>query len=147
MPTIGVYAIRNSVTGRVYIGGSTNIERRWRQHRESLNGGWKSATNHRLRDDWSRFGEGAFVFAVVEPTKTRAEMAIAEYCLTRDAITVGMPLYNPWPALYSHLSVADHDVVNGTLRSYQPRISTIRKLATALGVDPEELIADSQRSE
>jgi len=33
------------------------------------------------------------------------------------------------------------------LGKQEPRISTVRKIATALGVDPEELIADSQRSE
>jgi predicted GIY-YIG superfamily endonuclease len=35
-PTIGVYKISNSLSGRYYIGYSTNIERRFTSHRRKL---------------------------------------------------------------------------------------------------------------
>lgn len=35
--TSGVYLIRNSRTGRGYVGSSVNVEVRWKQHRADLN--------------------------------------------------------------------------------------------------------------
>lgn len=36
--TIGIYKITNTVNGKVYIGKSHNIEERFKQHIEGLNG-------------------------------------------------------------------------------------------------------------
>ena len=65
--TSGIYMIRNTVTGKRYIGSSRNIETRWEAHRNQLNGSWTLRhPNGALRDDWAQYGEAAFEFVVVE---------------------------------------------------------------------------------
>lgn len=61
----GVYRIRNTVTGCVYIGATTRPMRaRWRQHADNLRA--KRHSNRRMQADWIEYGESAFVFEVVE---------------------------------------------------------------------------------
>ena len=61
--TCGIDAIRNKISGRIYIGSSVNIERRWAVHRHNL----YSGTHHSriLQNSWKKHGEGAFVFQVL----------------------------------------------------------------------------------
>jgi group I intron endonuclease len=60
--TCGIYTIRNTISGRIYIGSSVNIERRWRVHVHHL----KAGTHHSsiLQRSWDKHGEGAFAFEV-----------------------------------------------------------------------------------
>lgn len=62
--TIGIYTITNSVNGKVYVGSSVRIERRWREHRLALNNG--THVNNYLQNSWEKYGAENFVFAVVE---------------------------------------------------------------------------------
>lgn len=62
--TVGVYAIRNTLSQKVYIGSSTNLRKRWLQHRSLLNNG--SHPNKGLQKDWNDYGEDAFAFSVLE---------------------------------------------------------------------------------
>lgn len=61
---IGIYSITNIMTGQVYIGESTDIEKRWEQHIESLNN--NAHHNYKLQQSWNEWGEKAFDFNVVE---------------------------------------------------------------------------------
>jgi len=59
----GVYLIRNTVNGKVYVGSSINIAVRWRQHVNGL-----KACRHRsrhLQSAWDKYGEAAFAFSVL----------------------------------------------------------------------------------
>lgn len=60
----GVYQIRCTVTGKVYVGSSARIEVRLREHRRALRRG----THHSrlLQRAWNKYGEGAFAFSVIE---------------------------------------------------------------------------------
>jgi group I intron endonuclease len=60
----GIYTIRNTATGWVYVGKSTDTARRWKQHRRDLNRGAHS--NAKLQWDWVLYGSDAFEFEVVE---------------------------------------------------------------------------------
>ena len=63
-PKCGIYLIENVTSGRVYVGSSINITRRWDGHRSLLQNG-----NHhslRLQRSWSKHGAAAFVFKVIE---------------------------------------------------------------------------------
>jgi group I intron endonuclease len=60
----GVYQIRNKVSGLVYVGSSTNIERRWVRHRKMLNGGVHD--NKHLNSAWTKYGADSFEFTILE---------------------------------------------------------------------------------
>ena len=59
----GIYIIRNTVSGKVYIGSAVNIKGRWRNHRYNcLNG---KHCNIHLQRAWNKYGADAFEFKVI----------------------------------------------------------------------------------
>lgn len=62
--TQGIYKIVNKSNGRVYVGSSIDIERRWAKHRWMLYNG--RHTNVHLQHAWDKYGEDAFAFTVLE---------------------------------------------------------------------------------
>lgn len=62
--TCGIYTITCIVTGRMYVGSSINIERRWECHRQMLNVG--KHHNRFLQRAWMQHGASQFEFVVVE---------------------------------------------------------------------------------
>jgi hypothetical protein len=56
----GIYAIVNTLSGKKYIGSSTNIHRRLMHHRWQLTNGVHS--NEDLQKDWAKCGETMFSF-------------------------------------------------------------------------------------
>lgn len=60
--TVGIYQIVNKVTGESYIGQSVNIERRFREHKGSLN---KGKGNPYLQNSWYAYGEENFIFEII----------------------------------------------------------------------------------
>lgn len=66
---IGVYEIRCDVNNRSYIGQSTDIDRRWKQHIYELNN--NKHINTDLQGDWNKYTRAKFTFTVLkecEPT-------------------------------------------------------------------------------
>lgn len=66
---MGVYAIQNMVTDKVYIGSSVDIRKRWSHHIKELNKGVHS--NSRLQNSWNCYGEENFSFSVMELVEDR----------------------------------------------------------------------------
>lgn len=62
--TAGIYAIRNAINEKIYIGSSSDIKKRWLLHRSLLNAG--NHPNKSLQKDWNEYGENAFAFSVLE---------------------------------------------------------------------------------
>ena len=60
--TIGIYRIVNNVNGKCYVGQSSNIEERWKEHLRKLRG--NSHHSVHLQRAWNLFGEPAFTFEV-----------------------------------------------------------------------------------
>lgn len=61
---IGIYVITNSETNKIYIGKSCDIYRRWKAHNLAL---YKNKhDNIDLQEDWNKYGEDSFSFAVME---------------------------------------------------------------------------------
>lgn len=60
----GIYCIENSANGKKYIGQSTDICKRWRGHRNELNGGYH--VNNHLQNAWNCYGQESFCFYVLE---------------------------------------------------------------------------------
>lgn len=59
----GIYAIKNLITKKYYIGSSINIKSRWNGHRSYLRGNQAAS---KFQADWDKYGESAFVCGVVE---------------------------------------------------------------------------------
>ena len=68
MARSGIYQIRNTVTGKRYIGQALDITRRIYTHRRLLERGEHS--NRHLQNSWNKHGSGVFAFgplAIIEP--------------------------------------------------------------------------------
>ena len=63
-PSSGVYAIRNKLNGKLYIGSSCKIECRFSGHKSLLKSGTHS--NDRLQSEFNRYGIEAFQFSILE---------------------------------------------------------------------------------
>lgn len=90
-----VYAIRNTVNNRAYIGSTTNYKSRWHTHRSALRRG----VHHSfiLQKAWNKYGESAFSFEmlVVCPKDQRLEyetrlMALESYNVLRTPKEAGV---------------------------------------------------------
>lgn len=64
---IGVFQVRNTVNGKVFIEGSVNLDKIWNRHRAELNFG--SHANAGLQADWKTFGEDNFVYEILDEIK------------------------------------------------------------------------------
>lgn len=60
----GIYAIKNKITGDVYVGQSINLKARWAGHFRLLFSG--KHQNRKLQDDFSNYGSDAFVCSRLE---------------------------------------------------------------------------------
>lgn len=63
MKTSGIYAIAVD-NGKIYIGSSVNIERRWKTHQRDLRGG--THANNYLQRTYNKYGANAFTLTVLE---------------------------------------------------------------------------------
>jgi hypothetical protein len=70
----GVYAIKNLVTGRALVAGSSNVEGALNRHRFELR--QRSHRNALLTQDWSLHGESSFQFEVLDMVRPREDMAV-----------------------------------------------------------------------
>ena len=60
----GVYKITNKVNGKIYIGSSKDIYKRWKHHVCRLNSG--KHVNSYLQNAWNKYGEDSFIFDIQE---------------------------------------------------------------------------------
>ncbi|MGL5079095.1 MAG: GIY-YIG nuclease family protein, partial [Waterburya sp.] len=64
--TCGVYQIKNKLDGKIYIGSSADIERRWEGHKKMLR--TKKHYNSKLQEAWDKYGEETFTFEILSVT-------------------------------------------------------------------------------
>ena len=60
----GIYVIKNTVNDKIYIGCSTRLPKRWRDHKRTLKKG--THNNRYLQKDFEKYGLGAFEFNVIK---------------------------------------------------------------------------------
>jgi group I intron endonuclease len=60
----GIYKILNTANNKFYLGSAVNLKRRWYDHLWHLKRGTHSSRH--LQSAWMKYGEDAFIFAVVE---------------------------------------------------------------------------------
>ena len=61
---MGVFQIRNTINGKVFIGGSTDLKAIWFSQKLQLDVGMHQ--NSGLQKDWKEFGSGSFVFEILD---------------------------------------------------------------------------------
>jgi group I intron endonuclease len=61
----GVYEIRNTITGDIYVGASNRIPIRLKAHRRALE--LNRHHSKRLQADWNKYGPDAFTFQIMRP--------------------------------------------------------------------------------
>lgn len=60
----GIYAIKNKLNGKVYIGSAVNLKKRWLDHKSDL---CRSAhKNDYLQKAWNKYGDINFEFSIIE---------------------------------------------------------------------------------
>jgi group I intron endonuclease len=67
----GVFQIRNTSNGKVFLGSSLNLAGPLNSHRFMLTIG--SHRNKTLQKEWKEFGESSFVFEILEKVKVKDE--------------------------------------------------------------------------
>lgn len=72
----GIYAIRNSISGGLYVGSTHDMHSRWNHHRSLLNRSKHS--NRHLQAAWTKYGASAFVFEVIEQVRSPVDLAELE---------------------------------------------------------------------
>ena len=81
-----IYMISNVYNGRMYIGQTKNVKRRWQKHKQLLN---NNKHNSKLfQEDWNIYGEDAFELIVFGDFENYNEMEI-KYIKQFDAINNG----------------------------------------------------------
>ncbi len=64
---MGVYQLRNTANGKIFVDSGTNVDARWNKHRFQLCNGVHPNTE--LQADWNEYGEAAFVNEFLEALK------------------------------------------------------------------------------
>jgi group I intron endonuclease len=75
--SVGVYIIRNTINGKLYVGSSNNLKYRIARHLYML----KSSThyNRHLQAAFDKYGQDAFQFQIVEECSIEEQIAREEY--------------------------------------------------------------------
>lgn len=98
----GIYQIRNTVNGKIYVGSAKILKRRWSTHRECLRKN-KHHSRH-LQSAWNKHGEAVFVF---EPLITCAPSMMLWY--EQQFLDQLKPEYNISPTAGNCLGVVCSD--------------------------------------
>jgi group I intron endonuclease len=69
--TAGVFQVKNTANGKVYLGSSLNLDGPLNRHRFMLTIG--SHRNEDLQKEWNEFGPEVFVFEILETVKANED--------------------------------------------------------------------------
>lgn len=72
----GIYAIRNTANGKLYVGSAVSIARRWTVHRSNLKTGVHRCKP--LQRAYDKYGVAAFVYEVLEIVQDVANLIVRE---------------------------------------------------------------------
>jgi group I intron endonuclease len=93
---IGVYAIRNKLNGKTYIGSSNNINRRWGEHKWQLK--YNRSQMPLLQREALTYGVGVFELVVVEECEVgECKAKEQRWLLTHPQLNRRMNAYSGYP--------------------------------------------------
>lgn len=91
----GIYRITNLLDGKNYIGSAVNIDRRWKDHRNSLNSGKHHSP--KLQRAWTKHGANNFGFLIVELIAEKCDLLAREQFWMNSFKVIGPLGYNVQP--------------------------------------------------
>lgn len=107
MEKIGIYSIKNKITGQYYIGQSIDIERRKRTHFYNLKN--DSHINNYLQNSFNYYGEDAFEFKIMcECSKEELDEKEIEFMKLYDAQVSGFNICDCGTHLFPDNSNENH---------------------------------------
>lgn len=104
LPKSGIYAIKNTVNGKVYVGSAVNLRQRFISHRSCL----KKGTHHslKLQRAWDKYGSETFVFEVIESVSDKQNLIKCEQYWIDEMVAAGEHTgYNILPVAGSPLGI------------------------------------------
>jgi group I intron endonuclease len=112
----GVYAIRNVVNGKSYVGSSISVHNRMAAHKNQLNKGCHHSV--KLQRAWVKYGANSFEFSVLELVSDTAKLVEREqhYINSMNAVKAG---YNISPTAFSCLGITRSEEVKAKLSRIQ----------------------------
>ena len=100
----GVYKIINTINGKVYIGSSKDISRRWNEHIYSLD--VNAHHNKKLQNAWNKYGRQNFKFEIIEECDEKNQFEREQYYID---------LYKPFlNDGYNIVQKISNDLIGGT---------------------------------
>jgi hypothetical protein len=102
-PRMGIFAIRNITSGRIYVARSTNLDLVWNAEKFKLDS--RGHPNRGLQEDWNNFGAKHFVHEILHELKpsddpaqdVRSELKALEELTIEDLQPFGESGYNRKP--------------------------------------------------
>lgn len=79
--TGGIYVIKFNLKLKFYIGSSSDIQRRFKEHRRKLRQG--KHANQYLQKAWNKYGEEAFTFETIRPCENNLLVKYENYYLNK----------------------------------------------------------------
>lgn len=92
IPDMGVYAIENTITGRIYVGSSVHLAQRLSLHEADFRGGYHPSPL--VRDDLYQHGAESFRFVILQRTLDALELEYLEDLWARRLSAYGTDGYN-----------------------------------------------------
>jgi hypothetical protein len=127
----GIYRIRNTVNGCVYVGSAVNFTDRWRRHTLDLSRGSHHCPP--LQDAWVEDGETAFVFEIIEAVEcNKKALDLREQAHLDEALATGLA-YNIARKAYSCLGVK-RPMISITMRIPEDVLEDLKRLAPFKGL-------------
>lgn len=113
----GIYKIENTQNGKVYVGSSINIQKRWLKHQSELR--LNRHPSHKLQAAYNLFGKDAFEYSVIEECPEdklleRETYWILEYNSIKDGYNY--LLGRKWDTDYLKTIDADNKVIKNPRR-------------------------------
>lgn len=99
----GIYAIHHIDSGKVYVGSAVSFKRRRAEHLKRLRN--KYHENGKLQRAWDKYGEGSFVFSVLEYVENKIDLIIREQHWIEKLNAASRDNYNISPTAGSSLGV------------------------------------------
>lgn len=101
----GIYKITCVDNGRIYIGQTDNINRRFRHHQNNLKN--NNHGNSKLQNSWNKYGESSFIFEMLAEIEEK-DAETLEFCekfFMDEYRNSGFELFNICPSSNSRLGV------------------------------------------